>query len=96
MKGKICGMNDDYDGKKKHVRVEVEHGRRKRSKPETGKGELMSHDMRRSTVTVPRKDASKFSHGQNVNVRLEADDTPAPLPPKAEKGQSRLRKVMRG
>lgn len=98
MKGKICGINDDHDGKKKHVRVEVEHGKRKRSKgTEGGKGSLESYNMKRSTVTVPRKEASKFTHGQNVKVNLEADDTPPPMPPispKTEKARGRIRGIM--
>lgn len=98
MKGHITGINDDYDGKKKHVRVEVEHGKRKRSKgPDGEEGALVSHDQKRSTVTVPRKDAANLKHGQKVHVRLEPDDTPAPtapVPKKAEKARGRIRKVM--
>lgn len=97
MKGHICGINDDYDGKKKHVRVEVEHGKRKRSKGADGEqGSLESHHQKRSTVTVARKDAANLKHGQKVRVRLEPDDTPAPKPPsrKEERGRSRIRGAM--
>lgn len=95
--GKVCGISDDYDKKGTHVRVDVEHGKRKRSKgPDGEKGELMNHSLSRSSVVMPKEHAAKFRHGQRVRVELHPEDEPTAkersAPP--SKGRSRIRGAM--
>ena len=72
--GRITNIGEHY-GSKSHVRVEVTHGKRKRSKgPDGEKGELMDHSRPSSSVVIPKEHAKGLKYGDRVKVHLSKDD----------------------